>query len=191
MFAGLTGIHAVGTKGVWAFGKRGKVLRYDGGRWQSLPVADGASVTALWASEPHEAWVATHDGGAYWWRGERWQRMPVRPKRALVGMWGGRQTLWGITAEGELAALRAGTWRVVRRLISQQRRVLEMLLDIKGTSDDDVWVSTSAGRLIHWDGSSTRVYTSTTAGELSSIAAVSPDYVWAYNGWTILRFRRR
>jgi hypothetical protein len=81
-------------------------------------------------------------------------------------------------------------WESVSRLVLPGRRYFETLHDIRGTGPSDIWVSSSANRLLHWDGQSVHTYDGRGWETFDDIISVSPNAVWVSAGGALVRLKR-
>lgn len=79
-----------GRDDVFAVGGRGTALHYDGERWTSEPTGVDATLRAVWASRPGEAYAVGDDarGGVVLHRASARWRTHSRLGKSLVGVWG-------------------------------------------------------------------------------------------------------
>ena len=52
----LYGLACVGDHDVWAVGDAGRVLHFDGVRWEQVDIGSTESLSDVWASAPNDVW---------------------------------------------------------------------------------------------------------------------------------------
>jgi hypothetical protein len=170
----------------WAFGDRGRILRWNGTAWTALPLPESSPVLALGA-DGARAWVST-SLRTFEWDGAAWLGRSGAAQGAIVGIVVAKQPT-GITSEGALLRFDGGAWRVVVQLVRSDQRFVDQPTDVAKGTDGDIWVTTTRGRLLRWDGSRLFAYDSGTRLPLGRIARVERDAVWLHDGSELVRFR--
>lgn len=179
---------------VWAGGRSGTLLHFDGRTWRrfhnplwneeghlagrtnSMP-EDGSTVRSIWGASSNDVWAATSLGLLHW-DGRAWtaSAMPdVRP-RAVVGtarddVWvvgrGPRAKHWDGKAWSAHALDNAGTLGEVHELVS-----------LWAGSRDDVWAVGDWGHVEHWNGRNWQRVDVGAKRQLFTVFGSGHDDVW-------------
>ncbi len=171
-------ISGFGPDDVWATGF-GSLFHYDGAAWTAVDagLADGTSVTDLWAVGPDETILVG-------WDGTQGIALSVRPGGVTdLGMPGGDAA----TFPSAVYATSAGDVWVAAGTVARHLEAgewTEQPLGPFGTTDawgsgaGDVWFS-GGTTVHHWDGNAMEAITVPGAFNLTAIAGTSPTDVWA------------
>ena len=171
----------------WLFDDDGMVWRRDGKQTTPLPLPENSPVLAFWADE-QRAWAAT-SLRTFEWDGARWQGRPGPSAGAIVGL-AAHDEVFAITSEGALVRWSNGAWRDVVRLVPPPSRFAEQLVDVRAEGDAGLWVTTSRGRLLHWNGTNVSVFDSGAGLSLGKIHEIKPDAIWFEEHGDWVQFRR-
>ena len=178
---------------VWAVGKLGTVLKYDGGSWQKLtlprrnPLA-GNSFYSVWGTSRRDIWVGTghptfssFEDGTLHYNGRSWTSFITN--EAVYGLWGtSARDIWAIGSGFILHYDGSRRTPAVERLSSA-------LFDVWGTSPRDVWAVGESGTILHYDGVQWAPQASGTLNTLTAIWGSSHSDVWAVGAeGTLLHF---
>ncbi|MCB1162855.1 hypothetical protein KDL67_09240, partial [bacterium] len=68
----LWGIHGLADDAIWAVGRSGTLLHYDGTGWSELDSATPFDLLAVWAAADDDLWVAGDNGVCRHWNGATW-----------------------------------------------------------------------------------------------------------------------
>lgn len=170
---------------LWAVGKRGMLLHFDGKRWFEVESGVAQHLIGVWGTSATEVWIMDATGAIYHLEGTDWLEVPTERSEGLdiEGCYAVRPDLvYAVGAGGK--ALR---WdgKTVTELVTG---VTGDLHGVWGSRAEDVWAVGDEGRIIHFDG---RRWTETPSGAsdrvLFGVWGRAPDDVWAVGG--ALEFR--
>jgi hypothetical protein len=189
-YTGVVDVLAVNSRATWALGDNGSLYRWtaEGSIESTLPAPD--KLTGFSATDEAQVYATTYDGITYRWNDQQWQNEGEITGDVITGLWGDGNQLWGISAEGELRTLRGKKWEFVARLVRRERRYFETLQDIRGTGPKDIWIASSANRLLHWDGQSVHTYDGQGWETFGDIVSVSANAVWVNSSSELIRLKR-
>ena len=135
---------------VWAGGELG-LIHWDGQAFASVSGAPTEWVNALWANGPNDIWVSSQGGAAIeHYRGPSagFAEAPVNAPSGvawdLLGF--GADDVWAIGDSGYFYRHQSGTWT------SPAGNSAFAFYSVWGTSSSDLWLGSTDGRLVHWDG---------------------------------------
>jgi hypothetical protein len=145
---------------VWAVGRHGLVLRWDGERWSLVENRVPDSLGAIWGASARDVWAA---GGGYrdprgtvegsvllHWDGARFALQPTRAVRSLGPLGGDGRDLFAGGGDG-LWRRRGKSWALVpgfERTDGQRFRAVAILARARG----GLWLVGDGGQLVRWDG---------------------------------------
>ena len=166
---------------VWAVGENGTILVRDAGRWVLSDQVDG-KLTAVWASNPADAWAVGMSGAVYHFDGTGWQAVAKPTEQNLLDVWGTEKNdVWVVgggiqRADGEarervelfhwggadwdqtasllVSATDARLSAGEWRFCTEADRFSEPFgaVGIWGTSASNIWVTTRCGGTLRWGG---------------------------------------
>jgi hypothetical protein len=165
------------------------LYHWNGVTWSPIPtpIPQYVVITALSAAHDGTVWLALSDGSLLDWDGHAWtQHRDLR--EPILAFWNQRFAI----GDGGLLLHRDGdTWRTLKRLVPLAQRYMEYPLTISGLADHDLWIGTSLGRLLHWNGTTIDTVSQAPYWELTQILALDADThdVWLNAEGTVLRYR--
>jgi hypothetical protein len=108
---------------VYAAGRRGIVLRWDGSRLQTVHTGYSDQVNSIFGFGPEDVYMATA-AGVMRFDGRAWTLTPLGVGRTPIGIWGSsRRNLYVSTVEGELLRYDGRSWQAVANLGSRLSRL--------------------------------------------------------------------
>lgn len=96
-----------GPSDVWAVGRAGTIVHFDGTTWSSPPSLTTSTLLAVWGSGPADVWAVGDSGTILHFDGVSWTAHPgVDPTVNLNGIWGsGPQDIWVVGNHGTILHL--------------------------------------------------------------------------------------
>jgi hypothetical protein len=165
---------------LWAVGKRGMLLHFDGKRWFEVESGIAGHLIGVWGTSATEVWTMDATGAIYHLEGTDWLEVPTERSEglALEGCYAVRPDLvYAVGAGGK--ALR---WdgKTVTELVTG---VTGDLHGVWASRAEDVWAVGDEGRILRFDG---KRWTQTPSGlsdrVLFGVWGSAPDDVWAVGG---------
>ncbi|MGC4068456.1 MAG: hypothetical protein QM784_28180 [Polyangiaceae bacterium] len=189
-FEGVIGILAVSKQVAWALGEGERLYRWTTEDTSLTSLPGSSRLMAFWATGDTQVYAANYEGTTFRWDGQQWLTAAQITGDIITGLWGDGNQLWGISSMGKLQTLRGQQWQLVAELVRPERRYFETLRDIRGTGPADIWISTSANRLLHWDGHAVQTYDGHGWEVFDDIVSVSSRAVWVNAGGALIRLKR-
>lgn len=152
-------VWGTGPANVYAVGKAGTILRYDGSSWTRQNASTIDDIWAVWGSGPNDVFVVGANGKVFRSDGTSWSAMtPVTPV-TLTGVWGASPTdVWAVGYRGTILHYDGTGWSVATS------PTIEDLNDVWGSAPGDVWAVGTQETILHWDGTSWTVDRGPTIG---------------------------
>lgn len=183
---------------VWASGRDGTILHYNGTSWSSQPaagVSTGYFVYAIWGADTNNVWAAAYDGTTSFkstilkWNGSAWSAQATGVDAMFRSIWGSSTTdVWAV------GAATSGTAALVYHFNGTSWSSVTIpsvttLFAVWGIDANNVWAvgAASSGThssLIKWDGTSwsnfsvTGLPGKTTTGTLRGITGTSANNIY-------------
>jgi hypothetical protein len=143
----LYGVWGTGPGNVYAVGSAGKVARYDGTAWSTMPSGVTSVLTGVWGAAASDVFVVGF-GTILRDTGAGWQPMSGAPSLLLRGVWGtSSQNVFAVGNTGTLLRFDGSQWTPMSAGVSQN------LNDLWGSSSTDVLVAADHGTVLRYDGS--------------------------------------
>ncbi|MBV8760256.1 MAG: hypothetical protein JO257_23395 [Deltaproteobacteria bacterium] len=169
-------VAGVGPSDQWAVGAGGRAMHFEGEFWNSFPTGVQNTLINAWATAKDDVWAVGQSRNStpsiiLHWDGTTWSALASPPAAEYVDVWGTSKTaMWFATTTGVLAY--DGTnFTPVGTLTGTPRAM-------RGTSASDIWVATSEGPLMHWNGSAWSNL-SPPGATVQFLDANAPNDVWA------------
>jgi hypothetical protein len=148
----LEALHGTGPDDIWAVGRLGTLLHWNGTSWSVMETGTNVNLHAVWAVSRTDAWAVGEQGLVLHWDGARWSRVNAGSNQRLTGVWAsGPSDVWlaegNITPRGPLH-YDGRTW--TRRTLPS---AASAPMKVWGTGPGDVWVTLEYDdELMHWTG---------------------------------------
>ena len=84
----LTGVAGTASDDIFAVGRYGTILHYDGQAWQPMESGTLSDVFAVWAAAPTDVFAGCADGTILHYDGDTWTDMGNLQQRPLYAVWG-------------------------------------------------------------------------------------------------------
>jgi hypothetical protein len=186
----LNDVLALANDDIWAVGRAGTVLHYDGSQWSgitSLVEVDtsssggegeqDASLDSIWASSPQDLWIAGRYG-ILRGDGEHWNAVTVTGTDAstiYTSVWGtASDDVWVTTRANGVFHFDGATWSSH----TFASGVGGAVTAVAGRAANEVYFATGNG-VYRWDGTS---YTLDRSGITTGVWASAASGVWAWQG---------
>ncbi|MFH2005157.1 MAG: hypothetical protein ABI333_01090 [bacterium] len=184
----LFGVTVSGPRNVWAVGKNGTILRFDGKAWSQVPSHGNNNVicdlNAVWRTGPKDAWAVggvstiTHFDGVSWKQIDKVPKRNDRGNNTLYGVWAsGPNDVWVVGEIGTILRYDGRKWSLVAAMTTENT-----LRGVWGSGPKDVWAVGERGTILRYDGKrwSTVVNPVSPTGErLNGVWGSGPKDVWA------------
>lgn len=150
-------VHGTSASDVWLVGERGRIVHWDGTRFEERPSGTTATLFGVWAAAPNDAWAVggTPDAPAspndvvLHWDGATWkpETLPQTNKSALFKVWGANANdLWIVGENAIMWHRKDGTWKREAEGVAKGR-----LTTIHGCSPTEI-VAVGGRDLLEYDG---------------------------------------
>lgn len=132
------------------------VLVYDGVEWETMPLPESIRASVVWPGTDEDVWVLGRDGRAFHYDGSSWADHDLGdPEARFWTAWGSSPTdIWALGESGDDQPLimhyNGSTWFRDDELA----HLLGVPFWVAGASEDDIYMSSQFGLMVHWDGSS-------------------------------------
>jgi hypothetical protein len=180
--AGLLGIGGSSATGLHAVGAGGALLQYDGSSWERVRSGTLRTITNVCGTQDGHL-VTVCDSRIREFDGEEWTSMDVTPAGYNYYSF---EDVWGLSMRSLFVLQRDGiqhydgsTWSAMELpVLPSGDEPGPWLLDIWGSSANDVYAVGSGGAVLHYDGTG---WTATIAGEsdLESVWGISESELYA------------
>jgi tRNA A-37 threonylcarbamoyl transferase component Bud32 len=178
----LQDVWGAGLNNLWAIGKSGTVLRWNGAQWKD----SGANINkeyylnAIWGSAADDIWVVGKSGVILHWNGISWTEVPSGSSQGLKKIWGtGKNDVWIVAESGVILHWNGNDWNPTPSGTETELR------GVWGSSPKDIWAvggsDASEGFILHYDGTKWQPFTRAET-RLNSIWGSAANDVWAVGG---------
>jgi len=108
----LTGIWGSGADDVWAVGRMGRILHWNGSDWQTVPSPTTDNLLAVWGSAADDIWAVGWNGLILHYDGKDWSTWSDSPtKEHLSDVWGrANDDVWAVGAAGVVLHFDGDAW---------------------------------------------------------------------------------
>ncbi|MCY1077298.1 hypothetical protein [Archangium lansingense] len=180
----LESIHGSGSNDVWAVGRLGTLIHWDGTQWSVVDSGMSVDLHAVWTVGPKDAWAVGERGTVLHWDGVRWSRVNVGVDNPFVDVWAsGPSDVWIVPGSGGTRYLNSPmhfdgkTWS--ERPLPTGSGANSRLW---GSGSGDVWLIGASldGDLLHWTGASWSVVNPEVGSEPDCVDGwgSGPDELW-------------
>lgn len=183
----LLGVWGTANDDIWAVGDKGRVLRFDGRRWNVLQPGVNEYLAGVWASGPGDVWFTGYNGRVLRFDGKRWWLHPTGVSNDFNGIWGsGPKDVFTVGDRGVIFHFDGTCWT------RQETGTEDLFFGVWGSGPKNVWAVGGRGNVAHYDGTAwTPIQVD--AGKDAHFVAVwgtGPDNVYIVgNGGTVLHKR--
>lgn len=167
----------------WAFGRGGGAMRFEGAFWNTVPTGVNNDLVNAWSFAPNDAWAVglSRPSGpmpvVIHWDGSTWTTVNDVPAGEYLDVWGPSASEVYIAASTGIHKYNGTTWSTLPALSAIPKT-------IRGTSGSDIWVTTTGGPLMHFNGTAwvdmtPSIPATATTAVLQFLDANATDDVWA------------
>lgn len=168
---------------LWAVGKSGTLLRWNGTAWSTaeLPAtAAKAYLNAIWGSSADDIWVVGKEGTIVRFDGAKWSEVPSGAREGLKKIWGlAKDNVWVVGENGIILHWNGNDWSPAPSGVDTELR------GVWGSAANDIWAvggsDASDGIILRWDGQKWGTYGHVEA-RLNSLWGHSAKDIWAVGG---------
>ncbi|MBL9044948.1 MAG: protein kinase [Myxococcales bacterium] len=179
----LQDLWGTGPSSLWAVGKNGTLLRWNGTTWATAELPASASksyLNAIWGSSAEDIWVVGKEGMILHWDGNKWNEIPSGAKETLKKVWGlAKDNAWAVGENGVILHWNGNDWSPTPSGMDTELR------GIWGSAANDIWAvggsDASDGIILRWDGTKWATYGHVEA-RLNSLWGHSAKDIWAVGG---------
>ncbi len=189
----LYGVWGSSSSNVFAIGKDGTILHYNGNTWGHMNSGTSNHLYSIWGSSSSDVFAVGEDGIILHYNGSTWG-MNSGTSNAIWGIWGTSSTdVFAVGGAGTILHYNGTTWSIM------SSGTYSFLYSVWGTSSSDVFAVGDYGTILHYNGNSWNTMSSGTESYLYSIWGSSSSDVFAvgedgiilhYNGDTWSNMRR-
>ncbi len=168
---------------VFAAGRGGKLLHFDGKEWEDKSGDTGAGffLEDIWGFSPSDVFAAGQGGLILHYDGQEWQVMGSGTEAHLYAVRGHAGNIW---AGGSNIILRyaGGQWQE----FFPENGVIPDIRDMWGSTEGSLFAAGMQGQILHYDGKNWRAMHSGTAAHLYALWGSSESSVFAAGSGGIL-----
>lgn len=143
-----TALNAFGGTGpndIWAVGRAGSILHYDGTIWSLSQSGTSDDLNGVWASSKSEAWAVGDKGTVLHFNGSSWTAQDSGVLTSLRSLWGTSSSdIWAVGNGGVTVHYNGSAWTAV------VNPALQNLYRVSGSSANNVWAVGPSGTVIRY-----------------------------------------
>ena len=194
------------TDAVYAVGRGGLALRFDGQSWNvellgvpesegftlensatvapSLPNAQNLTredLLAVWQVPEGDVWAAGNNGVLLHRVDAKWTLVPSGTPNQIKGLWGSSQMdVWAVGKAGTIMHFNGAVWERIDSPVKSN------LSAVWGSAPNDIWAVGDLGAILHFRGHAWHSVESGTTHDLIHIWGTSSDDIWAIGAYVVL-----
>ncbi len=152
---GLTAVFGFGEDDIWAVGRAGTALRYDGTVWTRVELPIPAAINAIWGSTPERIYAAGSGGVLLVWDGTAWTSLTSSTSANLRAVYGrAANDVWAVGQGATIMRYSGLGWAQTPVDVDEEGEdpVMNEMHAIWAWSADDAWAVGADGRVLRWDG---------------------------------------
>lgn len=155
---------------VWAVGKGGLTLNWDGSNWRRFGNPATGDLWAVWGSSANDVWAVGDSATILHWNGTAWSKTAgLMTMSGFNDVWGtSASDAWAVGDGGAILHWDGTKWSQV------SIPFVNGFMAVYGAAANDVWVGGEAGLLLHWDGT-----------KMNQVATSSPETIWRIRGSSV------
>jgi hypothetical protein len=177
---------------MWAVGRAGTLLHFDGTRVNAVPSGVTVDLTDVWGTAPDDVWIVGGSGTALHFDGTSLQPVVTGTTANLLSVFtAARGDVWMGGSGSTLLRMQAGA---ITPVALSGLTDVAAVLDLHGVAPDDVWLSGGAdpgvgssgqpGFVAHFDGTAWSAVDPLTLNNggfpVRRVWALAPNNVWAF-----------
>ncbi len=160
----LQSIWGASSSQVFAVGKSGTILQYDGSKWSPMSSGNTSDIRGVWGTDGSDVFVVGGSGMIAHYDGSKWSPMSSGNTSDLQCVWGTSRTdVFAAGNSGIILHYDGSKWSPMSSGTSSD------LQCIWGASRTDVFAVGKSGTILHYDGSRWSSMSSGTQGDLYGI----------------------
>ena len=165
----LTAVWGASSKEVFAVGKKGIILRYDGTSWSVMTSGTTADLYGVWGTGPKEVYAVGDQGTLLRYDGTAWSPYGPTTTKAIHAIWGAGGHLFAV-GQGEIHQHDGTKWS------TPTVAGLGTLLSVHGSSKSDVY-AVGGMAVLHYDGATWTDLTVPGPFVLSAVWGVNKTFI--------------
>jgi len=159
---------------LFAAGKSGTILRYDGSAWKSIRSRTDNDIHSLWGEDSEAVFAVGKSGVILFFDGESWSEMSSNTSSDLYGIWGkSKEEVYAVGSTGTVLFYDGSAWGPLNSGVTTD------LFQIWGKDSDELFIVGKAGVVLQFDGAVFTPMTSGTTADLSCIWGTDRKHVYA------------
>lgn len=181
----LSGVWGTSPTDVWAVGRSGLALRWDGTLWKRVVTPVTSPLTTVWGDAANRYYAAGSAGALLTWNGEAWASVASGTTENLRAVFGRNGTdVWTVGANGTILHYNGLGWGKVKvegipNADGGTDPIKDELLAVWMASDKDGWAVGDNGRILRWDGLQWNIVETDWKTALRGIYGLAANDVWA------------
>ena len=169
----LYGIWGSSNTNVFAVGKAGTILHYDGTAWSAAAGGNTADLYGIWGSSNTNIFAAGQSGTILHYDGTSWSAAGGIANVDWCGIWGSSTDVFAVGKAGNIVHYDGTAWSAVASGTTVN------LYGIWGSSSANVFAVGQSGTILHYDGTAWSAVASGTSADLYGIWGSSNANVFA------------
>lgn len=143
----LLGIWGSGPKNVWAAGDAGRIVHFDGNKWDLVHTGIADYLAGVWGSSRKDVWITGYNGRVLRFDGKKWWDHPTGVSNDFNGIWGsGPKDVFTVGDRGVIFHWDGSCFK------RQESGTENLFFGVWGTGPQDVWAVGGRGNIAHYDG---------------------------------------
>ncbi|MBK7303176.1 MAG: T9SS type A sorting domain-containing protein [Saprospiraceae bacterium] len=167
---------------IWAVGRSGTILKYDGSAWVSQLQSSGDYLFGIHGIDANNIWAVGYLGKIFKFDGNNWISMNSNTTATLRSVWAANEkNIWAVGETGVLLKYDGVSWAVQNPGVK-----LNDLYGVWGTDANNVWVVGTQGIIYKYDGTNWKKQNLPLSGKYYAIHGSQSDIWTVGDGSTIL-----
>jgi hypothetical protein len=181
----LENVWGTGPEDIWAVGRSGIALHWDGTAWEKVATPVSSLLAGLWGDASDRFFAAGAGGALMAWNGASWSSVAAGTKKSLRAVFGRAQNdVWAVGAEGTIVRFNGLGWgsakvQGVPDAEGVEQPITEELYAVWAASATDGWAVGANGRMLRWDGVQWNIVESEWTTALRGVYGLASNDVWA------------
>ncbi len=143
----LLGVWGSGPKNVWAAGDAGRIVHFDGNKWDLVHTGIADYLAGVWGSSRKDVWITGYNGRVLRFDGKKWWDHPTGVSNDFNGIWGsGPKDVFTVGDRGVIFHWDGSCFK------RQESGTENLFFGVWGTGPQDVWAVGGRGNIAHYDG---------------------------------------
>jgi hypothetical protein len=175
---GLLGVWGISGSDVFAVGRAGTILHYNGMAWSGMSSGTGETLWSVWGSSGSDVFAVGSEGIIRHYDGTGWLAMSSGTTMNLYGVWGSSGSdVFAVGYDGTVLHYDGAAWSPMSDNTSHR------LNSVWGSSGGDVFAVGSGGTILHYDGTIWSAMSSGTSEWLAGVWGSSGGDVFAVGSY--------